>query len=425
MMSALRLYNSLSRRAETFQLPTDRPVTIYVCGVTPYDTTHIGHASTYVAFDVLIRYLEYRGHGVRYVENVTDIDDDILRKAAQVGDGWRDLGNRWTAHFMSDLLALNLRPPEQYVRATESIPEIVAAVQRLIDRGVAYANDGSVYFSVAAAPEFGQLSHLPPEERLALANERGNHPDDPRKRDPLDFVLWQAAAPGEPTWDSPWGPGRPGWHIECSSMIAKWLGPQIDIHGGGGDLLFPHHECELVQAEYGGAPRPFVRFWMHTGMVRYDGEKMSKSLGNLVMARDVLQRFSANALRTYLSDHRYRDVWEYQWAELDESATRAVRLEQAARAGSATGGPELDPREAVDSFEAALNADLGTPQALRTLDSFGAQISALSATHDVRVAQHRLVAMAAVLGLRLLDAVPEARVTEGWQQHLKRFDARA
>jgi L-cysteine:1D-myo-inositol 2-amino-2-deoxy-alpha-D-glucopyranoside ligase len=206
-------------------------------------------------------------------------------------------------------------------------------------------------------------------------------------------------------------------------MIAKWLAPQIDIHGGGQDLIFPHHECEIVQAEHAGAPRPFVRIWMHSGMVGYDGEKMSKSLGNLVMARDVLQRFSANALRAYLSDHRYRDVWEYQWAELDEAAARAARLEQAARADGYAGGPELDSRESVDSFEAALNADLGTPQALRTLDSFGAQITALAATHDVRVAQRRLVAMAAVLGLRLLDPLPEARVADGWQRHLKRFDA--
>lgn len=425
MTPPIGLYNTRTRAVDEFVPPKGRPVWVYVCGITPYDTTHMGHAATYAAFDVLVRFLEYRGHAVRYVENVTDIDDDILRKAAQVDDDWRRLGNRWTAHFINDMIALRMRPPDEYVRATETIPDIVVAVQRLLDAGVAYAAEGNVYFEVARDPDFGQLSRLAPEARLAVANERGNRPDDPHKRDPLDFVLWQAAAPGEPTWDSPWGSGRPGWHIECSTMIQKWLGPQIDIHGGGGDLAFPHHECEIAQAECAGTPQPFVRIWMHTGMVRYQGEKMSKSLGNLVMARDVLQRFSADALRTYLGEHHYRGEWEFEWGGLDAAAGLAGRLAHAAQVtGSGTTRP-LDASESVAEFDAALADDLDTPRALRTLDALAGRIEAQAGVADVRPAQKKLATLAGVLGLTCGGLHPEPRVLRGWERHLARFQAGA
>ncbi len=283
-MAGVNVYNTLSGAVEPLE-PTGPAITFYVCGITPYDTTHLGHAFTYTVADVLVRHLEGQGLAVRYVQNVTDIDDDILRKAAEVGEDWRALGNRWTSHFIRDMQVLNVRPPDEYPRATDVIPDIVTAVGALIERGLAYVSGGSVYYHVDAWPAFGRLSHLPRSEMLDVANERGNRPDDPHKRDPLDFVLWQAQAPGEPTWDSPWGPGRPGWHIECSVMSTRFLGPTLDFHGGGGDLVFPHHECEIAQAEALTGRSPFVRAWLHTAMVEHEGAKMSKSLGNLVMVR--------------------------------------------------------------------------------------------------------------------------------------------
>ncbi|HIC90325.1 MAG TPA: cysteine--tRNA ligase, partial [Anaerolineae bacterium] len=230
---------------------------------------------TYTVFDILIRYLELCGYTVHYVQNVTDIDDDILRKAKEVGEDWQTLGNRWTARFIRDMEALNVRPPDHFPRATDVIPDIVEMVQRLLETGVAYEAGGNVYFHIDAWPEYGQLSRIPRDHMLPIANERGNNPDDPHKRDPLDFVLWQAQAPGEPAWESPWGLGRPGWHIECSAMATRFLGEVVDIHGGGADLVFPHHESEIAQVECCSSQSPFVRFWMHTAMVRHEDEKMS------------------------------------------------------------------------------------------------------------------------------------------------------
>ena len=302
----MKLFNTLSKTIETFR-PQGDQVTIYVCGITPYDTTHLGHAFTYASADVLIRYLESKGFTVRYAQNVTDIDDDILRKAKEVGEDWLTVGNRWTAHFIQDMQTLNVRPPDYFPRATDAIPEIVTWIGSLLDSGVAYESAGSVYFAVDAWPAFGELSAIPRADMLPIANERGNLPDDPNKRDPLDFVLWQAQAPGEPAWDSPWGPGRPGWHIECSTLSTKYLGNTIDIHSGGVDLCFPHHECEIAQVEPVTGVKPFVRFWMHTAMVYHEGEKMSKSLGNLVWVRELLKTYSPDALRLYLARHHYRE----------------------------------------------------------------------------------------------------------------------
>ena len=295
----MKLYNSSTRQVEPLTGTQDR-LTIYTCGITPYDTTHLGHAFTYVVVDNLIRYLEDQGQAVVYVQNVTDIDDDILRKAAEIGEDWRTLGNRWTTHFIEDMAALNVRPPDRYPRATETIDQMIGMVEALVQRGFAYEAGGSVYFDLSTWPAYGQLSGIPPEEMLAVANERGNRPDDPNKRNPLDFVLWQAREPGEPTWPSPWGPGRPGWHIECSAMAVSHLGETIDIHAGGSDLVFPHHESEIAQVEP-LTGRPFVRFWFHTAMVEHEDEKMSKSLGNLVMVRDLLEQVSPDALRLYLA----------------------------------------------------------------------------------------------------------------------------
>jgi len=300
-MSMLHLYDTLRGAVTRFVPATDR-VTVYVCGITPYATTHLGHLFTYTTADILIRYLEYGGYHVTYVQNLTDIDDSLLREAQQQHEPWQHLGNRWTVQFIEDMQALNIRPPEYYPRATDMIAEIIVAVDELLQAGVAYIAGGSVYFQVDAWPAYGTLSGLSRQSMLQVANARGNDPHDPHKHDPLDFPLWQAQQPGEPAWASPWGPGRPGWHIECSTMVRRLLGETIDIHGGGTDLLFPHHECEKAQVDSVSPQQPFVRYWFHTAMVRHAGAKMSKSLGNLVMARDLLLTWSADGIRLYLAN---------------------------------------------------------------------------------------------------------------------------
>lgn len=412
------LYNSMSGRLEAFQAEGE-PVSIYVCGITPYDTTHLGHAFTYVANDILIRYLEYLSHPVRYVQNVTDVDDDILGKADQVGEDWQALGDKWTRHFIDDMISLNVRPPDHFPRATEVIEEIVDQVQSLVEEGVAYETKGSVYFDIQAWDDFGKLSKLDYESMLPIANERGNHPDDPNKRDPLHFVLWQAQAEGEPAWPSPWGPGRPGWHIECSTMVTEYLGDTIDIHSGGSDLLFPHHECEIAQVEPITGQKPFVRYWVHTAMVRHEGEKMSKSLGNLVMARDLLQEFSADALRIYLASHHYRQEWEHNLEELERAGELAERLRQAIGRDSPQ-GDRFDPTWAQSDFVEAMNDDLDTKQALQTLEQL-AQAILKSQGEDIKDAQNMLRQLAMVFGLRLDQPQSETRVVEGWQQHRRKF----
>jgi L-cysteine:1D-myo-inositol 2-amino-2-deoxy-alpha-D-glucopyranoside ligase len=411
----LNLYNSQSEKKEVFQA-LGKEVTIYVCGITPYDTTHLGHAFTYTSMDILIRYLELQGLSVCYVQNVTDIDDDILRKARESQEDWRTLGARWTVHFIKDLQSLNVRPPDHYVQATQVIPDIIISIQSLLDRGVAYQSGGSVYYSINAWPEFGKLSHIPRGQMLPIANERGNHPEDPYKHDPLDFVLWQTQAPDEPTWESPWGPGRPGWHIECSTMSTKFLGRTIDIHGGGADLCFPHHECEIAQVEPLTGNAPFVRYWLHTAMVRYQGEKMSKSLGNLVMVRDLLKTYSPDALRIYLGKHHYRETWSYNEDEMAQGEVLAQKLRLAVLAAGAGKNP-LKSDSAWSSFTESLDNDLYTPNAFRAIELLANEIlAAANVGRDVSTAQQRLRACCGVFGLRLDDQAPERRVEEGWNR---------
>ena len=395
----MNLYNSASQSIEPL-VARDNHLGVYVCGVTPYDTTHAGHAFTFLTFDILVRYLRHIGIDVTYVQNVTDIDDDIIRKAKEVGTTWDDLGRRETDKFLRDMVQLNALPFDHYMRATETIPEIVEIVQTLIANGNAYEVNGWVYFSVKSDPDFGKLSRIPRAEMLAVANERGNNPDDPNKQDPLDFVLWQAAAPDEPTWDSPWGKGRPGWHIECSAMSMKALGPTVDIHGGGADLIFPHHECEIAQSESASGNSPFTRYWMHVAMVEYQGEKMSKSLGNLVIASNVLENFSADAFRLYLFSHHYRTAWEYIDAEIEEWEDVARELQEAAETLSAQYGEQLDTSVFEDTFFAALDNDLDTPAAIAELRRLSGEILA-SEDIDFTRAQRLLIRCSAILGLTL------------------------
>ena len=365
----MKLFNTLTQSLEEFVPREDNTVRIYVCGITPYDTTHLGHAFTYVSFDSLMRYLEFCGYTVNYVQNVTDIDDDILRKARELGMAWDELGRREIERFLSDMDALNVRRPDVYAYATQETPTMIEIIQTLLARGYAYESGGSVYYSVQQDPEFGIMARAiglnDYAAMLTIANERGNFPDDPRKKDPLDFVLWQAQAPGEPAWPSPWGPGRPGWHIECSAMSMRYLGPQIDIHGGGADLAFPHHTCEIAQSEHFTGKAPFSRFWMHTGMVHQDGEKMSKSLGNLTLVSDLLKEYSADAIRVTLLNHHYRYPWECFPEDL-QVATETVGLFGQVRT---LVGERVDGANSLlhGLFVAAMENDLNTPQALLML----------------------------------------------------------
>lgn len=396
----MRLYNTQSGRIEQFA-PRQGSVGMYVCGVTPYDTTHVGHAFTFLTFDILARWLRYKGIDVTYVQNVTDIDDDILRKAKEVGLDWKELGDRETARYLNDMENLNWIAPDYYVRATNHVPEMLAIIEKLIEGGFAYEREGNVYFSVDSDPEFGKLSHIPRAEMLPIANERGNTPDDPNKKDPLDFVLWLKSAEGEPAWDSPYGLGRPGWHVECSAMASRYLGPSIDIHGGGFDLVFPHHECEIAQSENAFEVEPFARFWMHAAMVGYNGEKMSKSLGNLVLVSNALQEYSADALRLYLFSHHYRVPWTYEDTEVDAWQRVADDLIEAVDLPAYGIDNELDVSVERDRFLLAMDDDLNTPVAIAALQDIATAILESPEDDDTREAQQTLRELADVLGLTL------------------------
>jgi L-cysteine:1D-myo-inositol 2-amino-2-deoxy-alpha-D-glucopyranoside ligase len=359
-------------------------VTLYVCGITPYDAAHVGHAFTYLAFDTLVRFLRHRGHEVRYCQNVTDVDDDVLRRAASDDEDYLQLAQRETAAFLRDMDALGVARPTYFPKATETIGEMTALVAELVAAGNAYEVDGTVFFDVTTFARFGDLSGLGEAEQRALLAERGGDPDDARKRNPLDFVLWQLSGPGEPSWPSPWGPGRPGWHTECSAMARRHLGTTIDLHGGGTDLLYPHHESERAQSEAANRA-PFVRRWLHTGMVRFRGEKMAKSLGNMVFARDLIGEHDPAAVRLALLDHPWHDEWEFEVAQLEPAAARLAAWRKAAGGVEAGALPE-----AVDR---ALADDLDTVTAMRAVDELARSPSPADGA-GVRAA-------AAVLGVRL------------------------
>jgi L-cysteine:1D-myo-inositol 2-amino-2-deoxy-alpha-D-glucopyranoside ligase len=396
----VKLYDTLRAEKHAFEPADGNTVRMYVCGVTPYDVGHIGHCMTYLTFDVLNRYCQYLGWRVKYVQNVTDIDDDIVRKAREVGLSWDVLGDRYTRHLVEDLSALNVLWPQVFPRASEEVEMIVEINRKLIADGYAYESDGNVYFRTQADEDYGALGKYSPEQMIEFSRERGADPDDPRKEHPLDFILWQAWQPGEPFWESPWGRGRPGWHIECTAMAMRYLGETIDIHGGGSDLVFPHHECEIAQAQHFSGTAPFTRFWMHIGMVRYQGEKMSKSLGNLVLARDVLRHHSADALRLYLHSNHYRTEWEYDDTGPARYEALASLLAEASRLHSGS-GPHVDPGDHETRFRTALEDDLNTPQAVVALEGLATTIVRRAAHGaDVAQAQERLRVLAGILGVQ-------------------------
>ncbi len=390
----IRLYDTARREVVPFEPPP--LVRMYVCGITPYDSTHLGHAATYLAYDVLIRRLEDLGHEVALVRNVTDVDDSILPKARALGVNYLELADAEMARFRSDMEALGMRPPLSEPRATEAVPQIIDLVEKLLEAGHAYRADGSVFFDVSSFPAYGALSGYDRDEMLRIAAERGGRPEDPAKRDPLDFTLWQRSADDEPSWDAPFGAGRPGWHIECSAMVLAAHGTTLDLHGGGTDLIFPHHESEIAQST-SITGEPLARHWMHSAMVAYDGEKMSKSLGNLVFVSDLLKVADARAIRLALLRHHYRAGFEWFDTDLDEGRALLRRLRAAAESAADPafrGG--ADPRPVAERVRDALDDDLDVPRALDALDDLA---SAILSGGDHRDAPEMLIALAQLVGV--------------------------
>ena len=344
----IKLYDTA--RGEVVPFEPGPVVTMYTCGLTPYDSSHLGHAAAYVGYDVLQRRLRDLGHETRCVRNVTDVDDDILRKARELGVHYLDLAAAGMARFDEDMRALEMLPSWSEPRATSAIADIRKFIGMVLDNGHAYPADGSVWFSVGTRAEYGELSGRKVDELQSADPDRG-------KKHPADFALWKATKAGEPSWESPWGPGRPGWHIECSTLAMRDLETTtLDLHGGGSDLIFPHHECERAQSE-AATGEPFVRHWMHQAMVRMDGEKMSKSLGNLVFVSDLRKDFDPRAIRLGIVAHHYRDSWS--WNE-EIMPAAAARLERWIAAGPGSG--------ALDEVRARLDDDLDTPGAVAAID---------------------------------------------------------
>ncbi|MGD9997579.1 MAG: cysteine--tRNA ligase [Ilumatobacteraceae bacterium] len=355
----MRLYDTARRAVVPFE--PGPQVLMYTCGITPYDATHLGHANTFIAYDVLQRRLIDHGHTVKCVRNVTDVDDPLFERARQLGVHYLDLAAGEEARFERDMAALNALPVWSTPRASSAIPDIRGFIGMVLDRGFAYEAGGSVYFDVTRYPEFGSVSGYSDEQMLDLARERGGHVDDPHKRHPLDFVLWQPSLPDEPSWDTLWGPGRPGWHIECSALALRELGTTIDLHGGGSDLIFPHHECERAQSE-AATGEPFVRHWMHCAMVYMDGHKMSKSRGNLVFVDKLRTEWDPRAIRLGLIEHHYRADWEWDDGLMRRNTDRLAAWHAAAG----------DDHGLLDDVRAALDDDLDTPAAVAMIDTAAA-----------------------------------------------------
>ncbi len=359
-------------------LTDDEPARLYVCGITPYDATHLGHAATYLAFDLLIRTWRDAGREVEYVQNVTDIDDPLFERAAATGEDWKSLAERETELFCTDMASLRILPPDQYVGAVEAIPLIIDLIKRLEETGTVYRLDGDLYFTTRTAPGFGTISGLDRAEMLALFAERGGDPDRPGKRDPLDCLLWTAARPNEPSWDSPWGAGRPGWHIECTAIAQHYLATTVDVQGGGRDLIFPHHEMSAAQG-YAASGKPFARAYVHQGMVGLDGAKMSKSKGNLVLVSALRESGTdPMAIRLALLAHHMRTDWEWTPRTLVEAEERLELWRLAVRAGSGAKPDFTFPgsEQVLSDVRVAMADNLDAPRALDVLDVWAAHVIA-------------------------------------------------
>jgi L-cysteine:1D-myo-inositol 2-amino-2-deoxy-alpha-D-glucopyranoside ligase len=366
----MHLYDTAKREIVPF---TPGPmVLMYTCGITPYDATHLGHASTFLVYDILQRRLIDKGHEVRCVRNVTDVDDPLFAKARELGVHYLDLAAGEEARFNRDMVALDVLPVYSTPRASSAISDIRGFIGMVLDRGFAYTAGGSVYFDVSKFPAFGEVSHYSHEQMIEFARQRGGNVDDPHKRNPLDFVLWHPSADDEPSWDATWGPGRPGWHIECSALALRELGTTIDLHGGGSDLIFPHHECERAQSE-AATGEQFVRHWMHVAMVFKDGEKMSKSLGNLVFVDQLRTQWDPRSIRLAVIEHHYRTEWEWDEELMPRNHERLNRWKASVGGGAS---------DVLDIVRTCLDNDLDTPGALQAIDkaaASGADVSVVAA----------------------------------------------
>jgi cysteinyl-tRNA synthetase len=392
----MKITDTLSGKKEEFQ-PLGDVVTMYVCGINPYSDSHIGHGMNYIVFDVVRRYLEFRGYKVKHVENVTDVEDNIINHANRLGISVKELTEKYTARHFEDMDALNNLRPHFTPKATETIPEIIATTQGLIKKHFGYAKNGNVYFRVKKMKDYGKLSKRNFDQMMAGARvEVGEE-----KEDPMDFVLWKAAKPGEPSWDSPWGKGRPGWHIECTAMSIKYLGEQIDIHGGGQDLIFPHHENEIAQSESYTGRKPFVKYWMHNGLLQMGAEKMSKSLGNLITIRDALKKYTADAIRLFVLSSHYRNPLTFTEEAIEAAQSGAERLLRVVTREAADGkGEALDAKPYYNRFVAAMDDDFNSPQAIAALFDLARDINrAEEFGMAVGQARETLKELGGVLGL--------------------------
>lgn len=400
---ALTLFNTLTREKQTFTPLNPGKVGIYVCGVTTYDFCHIGHARTYVAFDVVVRYLRKLGYSVKYVRNITDLDDKIIRRAMENGEDFHAVTERFIAEMHQDFDALNLLRPDVEPRVTEHMDQIIAMIERLLSNGHAYvASNGDVLFDVSTFADYGRLSRQDLEQLQAGARVEV----DNAKTDPLDFVLWKKAKAGEPSWDSPWGPGRPGWHIECSAMNKEHLGETFDIHGGGSDLTFPHHENEIAQSCCANQSE-YVNYWMHSGMVQVDDVKMSKSLGNFFTIRDVLNAYDAETVRYFLLSSHYRSQLNYTQDNLEQAHAALERLYTALR-GIEPAAASAELRDPYwQRFSAAMNDDFNAPEAMSVLFDLARELNRVRDSQPQQAAQLASVLkeLAEVLGL--LQQAPE------------------
>ncbi len=412
----LRIYNTLTRQQEPFETLEPGKVKMYVCGPTVYGSAHIGHAMSSIVFDMIRRYLEFKGYAVDYVQNFTDVDDKIIQKANTSNESWDAVSQRYIEEFLTEMDALNIRRASHYISASEVIPQIQQMIAGLLEADHAYTLNGDVYFRVGSDDDYGKLSHRRLDEQMAGARvER-----DDAKEHPADFALWKGAKPGEPSWESPWGAGRPGWHIECSAMNLMHHGPQIDIHGGGADLIFPHHENEIAQSEcFTG--QPFARYWVHNGLMQMGSEKMSRSVGNLVRIGDLLKQVSANGYRYFILSSHYRRPLSFHDEALQAAETAAQRLTVALRAAEMGADDEATLRQrseqALTDFEAAMDDDFNTPLALAALTALAKDIntarSAGKTGATFQQAQETLRRLMQVLGLtteaqaqQLADAAP-------------------